>query len=215
MMLNLTKAALIEYALSVPPLALVFDLNPETLTRTRTLTLRSGNQAPRGGCDFKLPTETPRAALGVAVQPEIFNLEVLLDATDRMNDGDSQAAILGIQPELDVLRTMVEPKAQGPSGFQTLASLGMAGQRASQRQQSASVLLFVWGSHVLPVFLTSLRVTERAHLPSLVPYRANVSLQMQVIEGDNPFYAVEKVRQVASAGLSTTRAAGIIVGGLF
>ena len=73
------------------------------------------------------------------------------------------------------------------------------GQRAFQRQQSASVLLFVWGTHLLPVFLTSVRVTEKAHLPSLIPYRANVTLQMQVIEGDNPFYKVEKVRQVASA----------------
>ena len=216
MMLNLTKAALIEYALSVPPLALVFDLNPESLTRTRTISMRNGAaHAARGGYDFKLPTETPRAALGVAVQPETFSIEVLFDATDRMNDGDPQASILGIQPELDTLRTMVEPKAQGPGGFQMLASLGLGGQRAFQRQQSASVLLFVWGTHLLPVFLTSVRVTEKAHLPSLIPYRANVTLQMQVIEGDNPFYKVEKVRQVASAAVNTERTAGIIVGGLF
>ena len=125
-----------------------------------------------------------------------------------MNDGDPLAATLGIQPELDTLRTMVEPKSQGPGGFQMLASLGLAGQRAFQRHESASVLLFVWGTHLLPVFLTSVRVTERAHLPSLIPYRANVTLQMQVIEGNNPFYNVEKILQVTGAAINAGRTAG-------
>ena len=60
-MLNTTKGMLIEYALSLPPLVLVFEFNPESLTRTRTITLRTGS-APgtRGGYDFALPTETSR-----------------------------------------------------------------------------------------------------------------------------------------------------------
>ncbi|HEX4963871.1 MAG TPA: hypothetical protein VF173_23805 [Thermoanaerobaculia bacterium] len=216
MRINTTKAALIEYAVSLPPLALVFDFSPENLTRTRSITLTPGKTAAsRRGFDFALPTETPRAALGAAVEPESFSIDVLFDATDRMNDGDPVAASLGIQPELDTLRTMVEPKAQGPGGFQMLASLGLGGQRAFDSQETASVLLFVWGDHLLPVFLTSVRVFERAHLPSLVPYRANVTLQMQVIEGNNPFYKVEKVRQVAGAALNAGRTAGLIVGGLF
>ena len=70
-MLNTLKGMLIEYALSLPPLVLVFEFNPESLTRTRTITLRTGS-APgtRGGYDFTLPTETPRVAQGVTVQPE-------------------------------------------------------------------------------------------------------------------------------------------------
>jgi hypothetical protein len=215
MRLNVTRAALVEYALSIPPLALIFDFNPESLSRTRTTTVRNGQTtATRGGYDFGKPSETPRAALGALVEPETFSIEVLFDATDRMNDGDPQAALRGVQPELDTLRTMIEPKSQGPGGFQMLASLGLAGGRSHQRNEVPSVLLFVWGSHLLPVFLTSVRVTERAHLPSLVPYRAHVTLEMQVIEGSNPFYKVEKVRQVASAAL-TSRSAGVIVGGLF
>uniref|UniRef100_A0A831XMJ8 Uncharacterized protein n=1 Tax=Geobacter metallireducens TaxID=28232 RepID=A0A831XMJ8_GEOME len=212
-MLNTVKGMLIEYALSLPPLVLVFDFNPQSLTRSRTITLRTGS-APgtRGGYDFALPTETARVAQGVTVQPESFTIEILLDATDRMNDGDPIATRFGIEPELDTLRTMVEPKAQGPGGLQTLASLGLGGQRAFQRSESASVLLLVWGTHILPVFLTSIRVTEEAHLPSLVPYRARASLTMQVIEGNNPFYQVEKVRQVVGAALNTGRT---VVGGIF
>ncbi|MFZ5447963.1 MAG: hypothetical protein ACOZFS_04925 [Thermodesulfobacteriota bacterium] len=212
-MLNTTKGMLVEYALSLPPLILVFEFNPQSLTRSRTITLRTGN-APgtRGGYDFALPTETARVAQGVTVQPESFSIEILLDATDRMNEGEPVATQFGIQPELDTLRTMVEPKSQGPGGLQTLASLGFGGERAFQRSESASVLLLVWGSHILPVFLTSVQITEEAHLPSLVPYRAKATLSMQVIEGNNPFYQVEKVRQVVGAALNTGRT---IVGGIF
>ncbi|BBO89464.1 hypothetical protein DSCOOX_26440 [Desulfosarcina ovata subsp. ovata] len=212
-MLNTMKGMLIEYALSLPPLVLVFEFNPERLTRTRTITLRTGS-APgtRGGYDFALPTETARVAQGVTVQPERFSMEILLDATDRMNDGDAIASQFGVEPELDTLRSMVEPKSQGPGGLQTLASLGLGGQRAFQRSESASVLLLVWGTHILPVFLTSVEITEQAHLPSLVPYRAKATLSMQVIEGNNPFYTVEKVRQVVGAALNTGRT---VVGGIF
>jgi hypothetical protein len=212
-MLNTIKGMLIEYALSLPPLVLVFEFNPESLTRTRTITLRTGN-APgtRGGYDFALPTETPRVAQGVTVQPERFSIDILLDATDRMNDGEPIATQFGVEPELDTLRTMVEPKSQGPGGLQTLSSLGLGGERAFQRSESASVLLLVWGTHILPVFLTSVQIAEQAHLPSLVPYRAKATLSMQVIEGNNPFYTVEKVRQVVGAALNTGRT---VIGGIF
>jgi hypothetical protein len=181
----------------------MFELNPELISRSRTITVKTGS-APgtRGGYDFVLPTDTPRVAQGVTVQPETLTIDVLFDATDRMNAGDQIAAIEGIQPELDTLRAMIEPKAQGPGGVQTLASLGVGTQRAFQRQEAASVLLFVWGDHVLPVFLTSIRVDEKAHLPTLVPYRAHASLSMQVIEGRNPFYLYERVRGLASAALN-------------
>ena len=212
-MLNTTKGMLIEYALSLPPLVLVFEFNPESLTRTRTITLRPGN-APgtRGGYDFALPTETSRVAQGVTVQPETFSIDILLDATDRMNEGEPVATQFGVEPELDTLRTMVEPKSQGPGGLQTLSSLGLGGERAFQRIESASVLLLVWGTHILPVFLTTVQIAEQAHLPSLVPYRAKATLSMQVIEGNNPFYTVEKVRQVVGAALNTGRT---VIGGIF
>jgi hypothetical protein len=38
---------------------------------------------------------------------------------------------------------------------------------------------------------------------------------MQVIEGNNPFYTVEKVRQVVSSAVNTGRTVGAILGGLF
>lgn len=205
-MIKLNQGILLEYALSLPPLALVFEFNPQTLSRTRTITLRTGT-APgtRGGYDFTLPTETPRVAQGAMAQPETLDLTILLDATDRMNGGDPLAGTLGVEPELATLRSMVEPKMQGPAGLQVLASLGAGGPRAFQRAEHASVLLFIWGTRVLPVFLTSVRVEETAHLPSLIPYRAQATLSLQVIEGNNPFFLVEQVRMLAMAAVNVAQ----------
>lgn len=206
-LINLSKGLLIEYGLSLPPLVLQFEFNPQTLSRTRSITINMGS-APgtRGGYDFALPNETSRVAQGVTVEPEQFNMDILLDATDRMSDpslpGHPTAVAFGIEPELDTLRSMVEPKSQGPAGLQVLSSLGLGGNKAFQRDQHPSVLLLVWGTHVIPVFLSSVQVEETAHLPTLVPYRANVTLSFQVIEGNNPFYQVEKVRQAVGAGLN-------------
>jgi hypothetical protein len=89
-MVNSLKGFLLEYALSLPPLVLSFEFNPQQITRNRSLTITLGSTpATRGGFDFFLPTETPRVSQGVALEPESFDVEILLDATDRMNDGDA------------------------------------------------------------------------------------------------------------------------------
>lgn len=215
-MINATRGFLVEYALSLPPLVLAFDFNPQQVSRNRAISITLGNTpATRGGYDFASPTETARVAQGVSVEPENFDLEILLDATDKLNEGDPVAGVFGVEPQLDTLRTMVEPKTQGPGGLQVLAGLGFGGNRAFQRNETASVILFVWGTHVLPIFLKGIAVKETAHFPSLIPYRATVTLSMQVIEGNNPFYEVEKVRQVIGAALNTGGTLGDAIAGVF
>ncbi len=203
MSVNLVRGFLIEYGISLPPLVFQFQFNPSTIARTRTMELSQGS-APgtNRGYDFTSPAETPRVAQGAQLQSETFVLGLLLDAFDKAAEGNPIAATFGIEPQLDTLRSMVEPKVQGPGGLNTLAALGFGGERAFQRNETASVLLLVWGTHVLPVFLTSVQVEETAHLPTLIPYRANVQLSFTVIEGNNPFYTVEKVRQSIGAGLN-------------
>jgi len=214
--IKVTRGFLLEYALSLPPLLLAFDFNPHQVSRNRAISITLGNTpATRGGYDFASPTETARVAQGVSVEPENFDLEILLDATDKLNEGDPVAGVFGVEPQLDTLRTMVEPKTQGPGGLQVLAGLGFGGNRAFQRNETASVILFVWGTHVLPIFLKGIAVKETAHFPSLIPYRATVTLSMQVIEGNNPFYEVEKVRQVIGAALNTGGTLGDAIAGVF
>lgn len=209
------RGMLVEYALAIPPLVLRFEFNPSSITRTRKITVDSSNlPASRGGGGFTSPRETPRAARGVSVTPETFELRIMLDATDRMNDGDPIASRMGVKPQIDTLRCMVEPKSQSPDGFQTLSALGAGSLRAFAADESPSVLLFVWGTHILPVFVTSVRIEEQAHLPSLVPYRAMATLSMQVIESSNPFYQVEVARQIVGAAINTGQTAAHVLGSL-
>ena len=202
-----SKGVLFEYGLSLPPLALIFDFNPQTISRSRTVTIKTGN-APgaRLGFDFLTPLDTPFVSQGVELQGEQLSVAIMLDATDAMNDPShvqhSLAKQFGIQPQIDTLRSMVEPKVQGPAGLQVLSSLGGDGSRAFERQESASVLIFGWGIQFLPVFLTGVSQNETMHLPNLAPYRAEMTLTMQVIESNNPFFMAEKVRQTAMTALN-------------
>ena len=198
-----SKGILFEYGLSLPPLALIFDFNPQQISRSRTVTIKTGN-APgaRLGYDFLTPLETARVSQGVELQGEQLSVAILLDATEKMNEGDAIAGQFGIQPQIDTLRSMVEPKVQGPGGLQVLASLGGGGARAFERQESASVLIFAWGLQFLPVFLTGVSQNESLHLPNLAPYRAEMTLTMQIIESNNPFFMAEKVRQTAMTALN-------------
>ena len=201
-----TKGVLFEYGLSIPPLALVFDFNPQSISRSRSVTIKTGD-APgnRTGYDFLTPLETSRVAQGVEMAAESFSVDILIDATDEMAKPEGDGVIakqFGVQPQIDTLRSMVEPKAQGPFGVQTLSSLGVGDARAFERQETASVLIFAWGLQLLPVFLTGVSQKEALHLPNLLPYRAEMNLTMQVIESNNPFTMADKVRQTAMTALN-------------
>jgi hypothetical protein len=198
-----SRGVLFEYGLSIPPLALVFQFNPQEISRSRTVSVKTGN-APgsRGGYDFLSPLETSRVAQGVEMQAESFSIDILLDATDGMNSENAIATQFGVQPQIDTLRAMAEPKNQGPGGVKILSSLNLSGSRAFERQETASVLIFAWGMQLLPVFLTGVSQKEALHLPNLMPYRATMSLTMQVIESTNPFFLAEKVRQTMGTSLN-------------
>ena len=193
--------SLVEYTQAKHPLKLVFEFNPSGITRSRSITVPSGNcAATRGGYDFSNQSEVARASQGVTVNAETLSLKILLDATDRMNAGDATACKQGVQPEIDIIRSMVEPKSQTREGARTLAALGQGQKRAFSRHVFASVLIFHWGIHSLPVFMTQARIDAKAFLPNLTPYRAEADLTLQVIESNNPFYGRELERQFRSAG---------------
>ena len=121
-----------------------------------------------------------------------------------MGDGEPIATTMGVQPEIDSLRAMLEPKVTGKSGARILASLG-ADTGLALPKENASVILFLWGVRVLPVFLTSVSIAELSYLPNLLPYVAKATVTVQVIESDNPFYNIESARQLVSAAVNTAR----------
>lgn len=197
--LKVVRGYLREYTNADNPLELHFEFNPSTITRTRSVEIKFGEgQSNTGGRDFKNASEVPRVTQGATVKAESFTLKILLDATDRMNGGDKDAQSLGVQPELDILYYMVEPKLQKPDGATTLAALGEGGA-SNQDQPYPSILEFHWGKQVLPVLLTQLQFDVKAYLPNLVPYRAETTLTLQIIQSENPLYTPEVRRIYNSA----------------
>lgn len=199
-MINAVKGMLVEYALSLPPLAVEFDFNPESLTRSRTVNFDSSALPV---IDFFTPAESNRIGMAASATAESISFDILLDATDKLSDpGHTMHEIaknFGVEPEIACLRSMLEPKISGPGPFQIMSSLGGAAAHAHERDEHLSVLLFVWGSHILPVFMTSLNLEEQAHLPMLKPYRAKASISLQVLESNNPFYQVEQAQRMVMA----------------
>jgi len=195
--LKVTRGMLKELTAGGTPLELHFEFNPSTITRSRAIEITFGEgQETAGGKDFSGTSEIARVAQGATVKAESFTLKILLDATDRMNADDNDAKTKGVQPELDILYSMVEPKLQGPDGASTLAALSSG---SSDSQPYPSVLIFTWGVQVLPVFMTQIQFDVKAYLPSLLPYRAEATLTLQVIQSRNDYYTSEIDRMFTSA----------------
>ena len=87
------------------------DFNPQTISRSRTVTIKT---AMRRGAAWLLPhaVETPRAAQRRAAG-ESISTAILLDATDKMQEGDPIATQFGIQPQIDTLRSMLSRPGAG------------------------------------------------------------------------------------------------------
>ncbi len=195
--LKIIRGELEELTNGEIPLKLAFEFNPTTITRTRAVEIKFGEgQENAGGKDFSGVKELPRVAQSAVVKAESFTVKILLDATDRMNSGDKEVQKNGIQSEMDILYSMVEPKLQAPGGASTLAALSAGG---GDSQPYPSVLLFTWGEQVLPVFMTQIQFEVKAYLPTLMPYRAEATLTMQVIQSRNDYYTPEIQRMFNSA----------------
>ena len=198
--LNVARGFLREYTTADKKLELHFEFNPSTITRTRAVDIKFGDgQSNTGGLDFKDASKVSEVTQGATVKAESFTVKILLDATDRMmNENDKDAQKKGVQPELDILYYMVEPKLQAPDGATTLAALGEGGS-AGEAQPYPSILEFHWGEQVLPVLMTQFQFDVKAYMPTLVPYRAEATLTLRIIQSDNEFYTPEMRRVLASA----------------
>lgn len=148
----------------------VFQYNPETLTRT--LTPQTAG-AGAGG------TTSPGEATRLAGPPqESLRLDVILDATDQLDRGDSLAGTLGLHPQLASLEMMLYPKSALVIANEVLLRAGVIEVISPE----APLAILVWGpARVLPVRLTEFTITEEMHDPNLNPIRAKVALGLRVL----------------------------------
>ncbi len=212
---KIQRGAFVEYGLSIPPLAVVFQFNPLELSRSRSqsfsvpswalneeyhlLSLREFHQR------FADLTEL-REAQDVKVEPESLSFDIRLDATDRLNDGDAQTGLFGIAPQLATLELLMEPKSESELGAvvdDVRQQLGRGGKPGFTFTGTSKppMVLFIWGfKRVLPVNINSMQITETEFSPLLAPTRATVAVNLTVIEGVNAPYRYSKVmKEVMSA----------------
>lgn len=205
---SLLRGAFVEYGLSLPPLAFAFQFNPETLSRNRTATFQAscadGDSTGTGGpCSEASEAEQRSRLAEVSVTAETIGLTLQLDATDDLNNGDGLAQQFGIGPQLSVLELMIYPKTDQLFGLPLGNLLGGSDQFGAAKAKFLPILLFIWGrKRVLPVVMTSLQITEQEFFPDLNPKRAQVAVQLQVLEGFNPPYLYTHGWRMALAAMN-------------
>jgi hypothetical protein len=149
--------------------AIVFQYNPDTLTRSLQPQAIGGDSGDR------------LEALRLKGAPaETIKLDAELDAADQLEFPEQNPDVvqLGLQPQLAALETIVYPDSGVVQSNLGLASIGTL----EIVPMEAPLPLFVWSSRrVVPVRLTEFSITEEAFDPALNPIRAKVSLSMRVL----------------------------------
>lgn len=164
---NLEKAALIMLPsarnLSPIPRVVSFQYNPLELSRDVGLSA----------------TETTPARLKGAPS-ESIQFTAFLDAIDAKANGHDEPD--GIYPQLSALELMMYPSAQTVAANTALAIAGSTNLLSPE----VPTLLFVWGKQrVLPVAMDGLAITENVFDHNLVPVRAEVAVQLRVLNYSN------------------------------
>jgi hypothetical protein len=149
-----------------PGRVIVFQYNPDTLTRTLTARMMGGESDKGEALRFKGPPD------------ESIKLDVEIDAADQLEQAQAPAVSMGIYPTLAALEALLYPDSSLVIANDKLLSAGSK----EIIPPEAPLTLFVWGpKRVLPVRLGSLGITEEAYDPALNPIRAKVSLDMRVL----------------------------------
>lgn len=151
---------------NVIPTAIVFQYNPERMTRTL-----QAQTAGDGGSHAEV-TRLKGAPI------ETIRLEAEIDATDQLETSDPIARQLGIHPQLAALEMLIYPSSVLVGVNAGLAAMGVI----EVAPPAAPFTLLIWGvKRVLPVKITEFSIAEEAYDPKLNPIRAKVSLGLRVL----------------------------------
>lgn len=188
------------------PLAsiVIFQYNPDTMTRRLEAQTVQGQDGT--GRSEPLRLKGPPA--------ETISLEVEIDATDQMEQGDPLVAALGISPQLAALEMLIYPKTSIVLANSALLAAGTI----EVIPPEAPFTLFVWGpTRVVPVRVQDFSIKEEAYDPALNPIRATVSLSLRVLSYSDlpmghPGYGVFLAHQVAKEVMATIGSLGNAAG---
>ncbi|HWX60326.1 hypothetical protein [Bradyrhizobium sp.] len=161
------KGALVGVSPTNPiPSVIVFQYNPDTLTRTIKPRAPGGDGARSEALRLTGPPE------------ETIKVDVDIDATDQLEKNDGTAASVGIYPQLSALEMLAYP----PSAIVIANTVLLAAGTIEIIPPDAPLTLFIWGAkRILPVRITDFSITEEAHDQALNPIRAKVGLGLRVL----------------------------------
>lgn len=111
---------------------------------------------------------------------ETLSIEVDIDAADQLEFPDQNQDVIehGIQPQLAVLESLINPTSEQLNHNNNLANAGTL----EIAPMEAPMALFVWSiNRVVPVSITTFSITEEAFDTKLNPIRAKVTLAMKVL----------------------------------
>jgi hypothetical protein len=152
--------------LKTQPTVIIFQYNPDTLTRT--LTAQTSGENPEQGEVLRLK----------GPPQESIRLEIEIDAADQLEKAFPPTTTLGLYPALAALELLLYPASKLMIANETLLNAGII----EVIQPEAPLTVFAWGiNRVLPVRLTQFTITEEAFDPQLNPLRAKVSLDLRVL----------------------------------
>jgi hypothetical protein len=163
-------------------------VDPDTAQVLRVISLQYNSES----LSRTLQVQTTGGASNDRIEPvrfkgpavETFKLDAEIDATDQLEfpDQNPNAAQFGIQPQLALLESLVQPTAAQLSAVDREASSGTL----EIAPMLAPLALFVWSkSRIVPVKVTDFSITEEAFDPSLNPIRAKVGLSLRVLSTDD------------------------------
>lgn len=210
----LLKGALIYFGapMLIPiPNIIVFQYNPETMTRSLTPWQPPAKHVvPEYDEQGKVKNESELKAYGEAMaklsQPydpaETFSLTLELDATDALAEPESHlvAMVSGIADRLAAIEMLMYPPGDsllggllgtvgGSVSFSAggLSIGGSAGADMEQLQRKdAPIVLFFWGpGRIVPVRITTLSIEEQQFSPLLYPIRAKATIGLRVLDLDD------------------------------
>lgn len=191
---RLMKGAIIGIDIFNPVSSVIqFQYNPETLTRT----LQAQTSGEGGNSSEALRLQ--------GAPQESISLDIEIDATDKLEKGDNNATGMGIYPQLSALEMLIYPK----SSLVIANTVLLAAGTIEIIPPMAPLTLFIWGpKRVLPVRLTSFRITEDAYDTNLNPIRAKVSLGLSVLNYNDlpvthPGYHLFLAHQVVKETMAT------------
>jgi hypothetical protein len=199
---RLQKGAIIGLDLFNPLASIVvFQYNPDTMTRTITAQTSGGNADQGEALRLKGPPQ------------ETMSFDIEIDATDQLETG-GLATTLGVYPALASLEMLLYPKSALVIANEVLLNIGIV----EIIPPEAPLTIFAWGlNRIVPVRLTELTITEEAYDANLNPIRAKVGVSLRVLNyndlgllsvGGTLFMA----HQIAKEVLATVNSVGTLSG---